>query len=688
MMRRVLFLFLVLAATPLAAQNTDAAKQALIEAIVEEYAANTDNSTDQNDLSDALYALAEQALDLNTATANDLAQLIFLSPAQVERLLAARQRYGPFRSLFELLYIEGFARADVERLQHFVALPEAAPKAFAWRRSLPYAKHQWLLRWQRVAETAKGYTPATDRYLAEHPNSRYLGSPDKLYARYSYRLARKLTAGFTAEKDPGEPFLNESTTRGFDFVSAHLQVDDLGPLRRLVLGDFQANFGQGLVLWNGFAGGKSSFVLQTAKAEPGIARSASAAEANYLRGLATRWRWHRLFVHLVASYRAADASTSTPDSTSASTEWTSISTTGLHRTPSELARRGQLHEQTLALNLLWKGQNWALGTTGLAYRLSAGQQAPEQLYQLFQATPQQGHNYSVDYRYHTGALQLWGETALDAHQHLALVHGLGWQANKHLAVVLHHRYFGPQYLARYANAFAEGSRVQNEEGLYLGIELTPRPRWRAAAYADVFRYPWLSFGAAAPQRGTEYFAEVAYRPTRRTTWLLRYRAEQKLENAAADSPLPMPVPRLRSSWRSQLDWHPIESLALKSRIETAYYQKERTATWGYLLAQDIAYQLARPALSLHARFALYQTDYNTRIYAYENDLPYTFGVPAHQGQGWRAYLMMAYPIGPKAKLWIRWSRWYLMQAESYGSGLDELDQNHKTEIKLMLRLQL
>ena len=48
---------------------------------------------------------------------------------------------------------------------------------------------------------------------------------------------------------------------GFDFYSGHLYLRGFGKLKALALGDFHAQFGQGLTVWSGLAFGKSADVM-------------------------------------------------------------------------------------------------------------------------------------------------------------------------------------------------------------------------------------------------------------------------------------------------------------------------------------------------------------------------------------------------------------------------------------------
>src|SRR5690606_28638241 len=98
-------------------------------------------------------------------------------------------------------------------------------------------------------------------YDIDDPNrSHYLGSPDRLFVRYRYRMGRDFQLSINMKKDPGEQFFSGAQRYGFDFYSASLLLKNQGKIRSLVLGDYALQFGQGLAMWNGLAFGKGAMM--------------------------------------------------------------------------------------------------------------------------------------------------------------------------------------------------------------------------------------------------------------------------------------------------------------------------------------------------------------------------------------------------------------------------------------------
>ena len=97
-----------------------------------------------------------------------------------------------------------------------------------------------------------------------------------------------MSLGLTAEKDRGEEFFKGSNPYGFDFYSFHFALRQYTQsLKALVVGDFTANFGQGLVLAGGFQGGKGGTGVGVKRSGRSVAPYTSVNEDAHFRGLAT-----------------------------------------------------------------------------------------------------------------------------------------------------------------------------------------------------------------------------------------------------------------------------------------------------------------------------------------------------------------------------------------------------------------
>jgi hypothetical protein len=140
------------------------------------------------------------------------------------------------------------------------------------------------------------------------------------------------------------------------------------------------------------------------------------------------------------------------------------------------------------------------------------------------------------------------------------------------------------------------------------------------------------------------------------------------------------------NFRFQLQYQPLPSLTLANRAEIVLYQHtSATQEQGFALLQDVTWKPSNSPLSVTARYALFSTDsYNSRIYTYERDVLYSFSVPALYDHGSRAYAMVQFKKDAWPAISLRLGTTVFNQAQTIGSGLDLIEGNSRTEIKLQV----
>ncbi|WP_082893562.1 ComEA family DNA-binding protein [Rufibacter ruber] len=349
---RFWLVFLILALKQGAAAQDVPRPAVDVELLVEELFAqqSDENSVAYEDLYETLLQYYRQPLDLNRATREELRSLFLLSENQISALLQHISDNGRLLSLYELQAVPGFDLLSIRRLLPFVSVQSLGQIGQrTWRERLKNsANHSLLLRYDRTLQEQRGYTPPQGR-----STTRYLGSPDKYLLRYRLSQPRDFSFGVTAEKDAGEQFAWNPGQRlyAFDFLSAHAQLYDRGAFKTIAVGDYQLQFGQGLLLSSGFSVGKGGETITTIRrSQLGIRPHTSALEANFFRGAAATHRYKRIETTLFYSNRRVDASMGDvlADDTTLLTLG-GIQTSGLHRTPTELANRQRAREQVMAV---------------------------------------------------------------------------------------------------------------------------------------------------------------------------------------------------------------------------------------------------------------------------------------------------------------------------------------------------
>ena len=653
-------------------------------------------SVDLTTLTENLKYYKSHPLNLNTATREQLEDLMLLNPIQIDNLLAHRDQFGPLMTIYELQTIDGFDLATIYQILPYVRVSDNANEGhFNFHEMVKNGQSVLAVRDQRIVEQQKGFSPITNEALAANPNARYLGNKDHLYARYDFTYGNYVSAGITADKDAGEQFFNGTEKRGFDFYSAHLCVRNIGIVKTAAVGDYQVSFGQGLVAWTGYAFGMTSMSLNDKKNPQGIRPYTSVDENKFLRGAATTLKFGKIETTVFASDKKRDANVAVSDTTGGKNievlEVSSLETTGLHNTVASMADRHSLTEIIAGGNVTYRVNRFEIGVTEMYSHYSAPLNRNLSLYNQFEFSAQKNNVVGADYDWSLHNFHFFGEEAMSANGGVAFINGVLVSLDPRLAITIHTRWLGRDYQNIYANVFSQGTTVANERGIYFGMLAQLLPHVTFSAYYDHAFYPWLRYEINAPSQGTDLLAQLNYIPDKKTIMYLRYRHRDKFLNAGdATVPLDYITPLTEDNYRFNIEYPFGKSFTLGNRVEYSQYHKSNSGVDnGFVIWQEIKYHKMRSKFSFSARYALFQTDsYSSAIYAFEDELPNTFLVPAYYYKGSRAYLLVSYNVSRKLELYFRISQTYYNNENVISAGtLDEIDKNTKTELEAMVRMK-
>ena len=702
--------------------STEALNTMLIEQ-VERLAEDSDDDIDYEDLLENYIFFSENPIDINSDDIKQLVELRLLNVFQYEELLKYRRYYGDFLFLDELEMVEGFDEQTLAIIRPVVCIEKDQSKdKITLNKMARYGKHQILGRYEQVPEKQQGYLPIDDSTLLSKPNSRYLGSPQKYQLKYTYNYRNKIRAGVVLEKDAGEMFFTDKVSdtiqallgknykRGFDFVGFHLYAKDLGIVKAAVLGDYQLSFGQGLTLWSGMSFGKAGAGSSVMKQGRGITPKGSASEYGFMRGAAVTLGGGPFSGTVFYSNRWVDANVSVADSLENEAELvSSLQETGYHRTIGELLDRHAIRQQVIGGHLAYAIAHFEVGYTAQHTWLSTPLELKPSHYNQFYFQGQRLTNQGIDFKYVKGKYAVFGEAAMSYNNNAKAVEpaetptqtktalrqaqgpafaglvGLTVKPAGYLNFTVMYRDYGKAYQNLFSNAFSEGSRNQGQRGIYLGLEAAPAPYWNILAYADQFQFTWLTSQVNAPSRGHDYYLRLSHSFNRRTNAYLQFRSKTKMKNSTdafvfSHYPIFYTKNSVRFNINYQIGW----DLHCSNKAEYAHYRNDDgTNEHGYFLCQDIAYKPENRPFSLTFRYAIFDAkDYNARVYAYENDVLYSFSVPAMYGKGMRFYLLGKVKLFNSLTLYARIGRTIYSDRDEIGSGLTLIEGNHKTDLKV------
>jgi len=80
--------------------------------------------------------------------------------------------------------------------------------------------------------------------------------------------------------------------------------------------------------------------------------------------------------------------------------------------------------------------------------------------------------------------------------------------------------------------------------------------------------------------------------------------------------------------------------------------------------------------------------YQSRIYAFENNVLYAYSFPVYHNRGMRTYANVRYRLRRKIDLWLRYATFIYWGVDEVGTGLNASTGNQRSELTVQLRIQL
>lgn len=667
----LVILFLCLARFAAASNPLNSNPLNLEDIILDIYNATSElGETDYEQLQTDLYALHDAPIDLNHTSDEELSLLHFLSPQQIDEILAYADKH-PFESLYELRMIQSLADYEIRDLLPFVTLTSNPLNSNSL---ISNPQHELIARVD-----------------ARNIESNEAKDPIYFQTRYRFDMQRRITAGVQLRRPVG------GEAKDLQY-GAYIQLRDIAPhLHTVVAGNFQASFGQGLVFAPVFRTGKSSYVTSVGQQSNGLRYYSSVdGEGLHGAGATLRWEWNkitRLDVSALYSMKRYNDSV-----------WHHL--VGANIT----FRHKQLELQLTAAENIWSDSIHP-------YRNAK-----------YNRHYFRGRNQAVlgaSFRYHHFWFDAFAEFATTQNHEIEQITNDKWQMTNSphwgfgtiigsrfyptsgVSLIALYRYYSPYFDNPLGYAFSETSRLNDENGGYLGFEITRWRNWRLFGYGDVFYFSGYKYGLGDSTQTLGYDA------------LMEVRYDQNGKSQMANGKSPMANPQWWLSWRirvrqkgtpttysTRLQWN-TEGVGWSFRLTAdanivskplnSNPLNSNPLTYGISISQDFLFDFSRLSVphqvpvSLHLRLQGFNVEnWDNRIYCYEHDVLYAFSIPATYGIGCRAYLCLKWQIIPQLALYFKASEtiyardWYIQKHPSFQGGAGSRLPN-RTDLHLLLR---
>ena len=625
--------------------------------------------SDEELSSDALEELAvmyeslhEMPLNINTATKEELIQLPFLTERQIEDIHAYVYMHGPMMTLGELQLTGSLDYTTRQLLREFVYAGDVPVKREKIRLNdlLEYGRSELTLRMDIPLYVRDGFRYHSPEELERYPNRVFMGNRLSHSIRYSFNWHNRIRLGLTADKDAGEPFFGRNSM-GYDFYSPYLYLKDMGVLKELVLGNFKAQFGHGLLLGGGFSSGKSMALTSLGRQTQGLKPHSSTQEYGYLRGGGAAVGWGRTTFTLLGSWAPMDATLK------GDTLISSFKQDGYHRTELEWSKKKNVTLGTLAANVRYSYRGLRFGVTALTERLSLP-------YQEYRRLTGISADYSISRPRYAFTAEL---SLLDGRPALIVSQSFRMQNDWTLNTVFRH--YSPGYMSLHSNTMAEGS-VQNETGLLIGFSHSSR-NLKLNCYADLFMHPEPRYGASERSNGMDLRMEADWKAGRRDALFATARFKSKQKDCKYTNRLEYCLTgRYRLRWTHNCTG----GAELKTQLFYVRYNFiAEPVSNGYTLTQSYSCSLFKDRLGMNVTAAVFYTEsYDSRISVYESGLRFAYNFMSLYGKGGRLAATVKYRFRNGMQLNLKAGGTWYADRDEIGSSQQLIPANHKEDISL------
>jgi hypothetical protein len=565
------------------------------------------------DLQEELLELAEHPIDLNHTSVDELSKLRFLSDEQIDAILIYQYDH-PFQDIYELQLIDCLKDYEIRNLLPFVEVkPTPAPslegrsslgEKMYFREIFHYAKHEMTLRLDaRNIEDFEG---------------------DPMYGKFRYRFnyQNQVQAGVTAMMAAGNGRLAMGDR--WDY-GGYIQLKDIGPMKSIVAGNYQASFGYGLVVGSPLKRGKSAYIQSTATTDEGLKKYSSVGDSYpYFHGVGA---------------------------TARVSQWADVS----------------------AFYSLRKGKEDAwnhvvgVNATGRWNRLKVGVTAVENIEVRSERLEAKGGKtidravMGVNARWNQGKIDIWGEAATSQGNKwgVGVITGVRYRPISDVNLLAIYRYYSPEFDNAYANSLCSWSRMKDEHGGYIGVEYNRLKDWQLSAFGDIWK------------TGFETMAQADFIPQKAYRMHTRFRLKRKDEKDTYS-----------------LRWNMAYRLGpwkMKTQADGNLVESKGRWTYGWSILQDVEYRFADVPIVLQLRAQAFDArEWNNRVYIYENDVLYAYSIPFVYGLGGRFWLNARYIINDTFSVYLRVSETVYQSAWA----ADNDRKSHRTDVHALLRVKL
>ncbi len=537
-------------------------------------------------------------LDLNQITQETLEALRILSDVQVTHFFDHIRSTGPLYSIYELQAIPTFDLETIRLLRPFVCVTERydTSSTSLLERITQSGKHYAWLRYEPSLDNGtKPLSPNTDHIT--------LVNSDKYTAQLFIKPDNQLSLGLVARKQAGEVFTWDHATHryGCNLWSFFLLVEGKPYAKRMLIGDYQLGYGQGLLLNAGRSFQKGTDCTAIVRTHTVGIRPYKGIQRIGLRGIAIATEWKAIEATGFYASHNLDAHIALDEENRPYTH--RIDPAGRYATLHELQKKGTLHERAIGCVLLSKNKRnqREVGITLLYLSYDIPILPRTTPFSRYAFKGKHSTATGFFYRWTWSNLLLFGEAALSfpdtafgsKKSDKAFITGALISLSRYVDLSTAFYRYGAGFYSPYGNGFKYyTTATSNEKGWYGCIQVAPMFNWHLSTHLHLFSTLEPTARLHMPSPGKRMTVRLSHTHRRTTTWGARY--------VFTHLPKNKPIPRQA---KVETETYQIEP-AIRQHVKFLADRKCSTHWWvgfAYQHAHFTFLQVAYPGYALSHR---------------------------------------------------------------------------------------
>jgi hypothetical protein len=233
------------------------------------------------------------------------------------------------------------------------------------------------------------------------------------------------------------------------------------------------------------------------------------------------------------------------------------------------------------------------------------------------------------------------------------------------------RSYSPGFSTFYGQGPGTGSKTSNQTGIVGNFTFEAAKHLFIYGGSEIVYYPWLHYRSSSPSLSTRREIMIKYNPLEKVSVNISYNYSLTMNDNEVEQGIPEPGKILSRSIKASFHYSVHDNLTFGIKADIKHVNP--SVSKGYLLAQDINYSFTNIPVTIWIRYCLFKTnDWASRIYTYENDLLYSFSIPALSGKGSRSYLMVKWKISDFAEMRVKYGITSVLTSENTAKETDEI----------------